>query len=174
MGHTREAESVKLSHCGRPCQGARIKKLKRLLLVNHKAQVIDIKQDWRNVRNAKRPNGEPSPTSGALFFWKTPNIPNTRGQVSPDFTLRKRICQPDTKQVDAYDRASASRAASRGGARSFRSAAEWVEARSSGKMPTLKPHGTADNGLPDNPNAKPQRSKVSFAEKPQIRKTGEP
>lgn len=51
------------------------------------------------------------------------------------------------------------------GARSFRSAAEWVEARSSGKMPTLKPHGTADNELPDNPNAKPQRSKVSFAGK---------
>ncbi len=41
-------------------------------------------------------------------------------------------------------------------------------------MPTLKPHGTADNELPDNSNAKPQRSKVSFAEKPQIRKTGEP
>ena len=32
-------------------------------------------------------------------------------------------------------------------------------------MPTLKPHGTADNELPDNPNAKPQRSKVSFAGK---------
>lgn len=49
------------------------------------------------------------------------------------------------------------------GARSFRSAAEWVEARSSDKTPTLKPHGTADNKLPDNSNAKPQRSKVSFA-----------
>lgn len=49
-----------------------------------------------------------------------------------------------------------------------------MEARSSSKMPTLKPHGTADNELPDNSNAKPQRSKVSFAEKPQIRKTGEP
>lgn len=32
-------------------------------------------------------------------------------------------------------------------------------------MPTLKPHGTADNKLPDNSNAKPQRSKVSFAGK---------
>lgn len=41
-------------------------------------------------------------------------------------------------------------------------------------MPTLQPHGTADNELPDNPNAKPQRSKVSFAEKPQIRKESEP
>ena len=41
---------------------------------------------------------------------------------------------------------------------------KWVEARSSGKAPTLKPHGTADNELPDNSNAKPQRSKVSFAE----------
>lgn len=50
-------------------------------------------------------------------------------------------------------------------ARSFRSAAEWVEVRSSGKTPTLKPHGTADNELPDNSNAKPQRSKVSFAGK---------
>lgn len=51
---------------------------------------------------------------------------------------------------------------------------KWVEARTPGKMPTLKPHGTADNELLNNPNAKPQRSKVSFAEKPQIRKTGEP
>lgn len=42
---------------------------------------------------------------------------------------------------------------------------KWVEARSSSKMPTLKPHGTADNELPDNSNAKPQRSKVSFAGK---------
>ena len=42
---------------------------------------------------------------------------------------------------------------------------KWVEARSSGKAPTLKPHGTADNELPDNSNAKPQRSKVSFAGK---------
>lgn len=40
-----------------------------------------------------------------------------------------------------------------------------MEARSSGKAPTLKPHGTADNELPDNSNAKPQRSKVSFAGK---------
>lgn len=51
---------------------------------------------------------------------------------------------------------------------------KWVEVRTPGKMPTLKPHGTANNELPNNPNAKPQRSKVSFAEKPQIRKTGEP
>lgn len=71
----------------------------------------------------------------------------------------------DKQKSDAYDRASASRATSRGGARSFRSAAEWVEARITGKMPTLKPHGTADNELPDNSNAKPQRSKVSFAGK---------
>ena len=50
-----------------------------------------------------------------------------------------------------------------------------MEARSSSKMPTLKPHGTADNELPDNSNAKPQRSEVSFAgEKPQIRKVSEP
>ena len=40
-----------------------------------------------------------------------------------------------------------------------------VEAGTPGKMPTLKPHGTADNKLPDNSNAKPQRPKVSFAGK---------
>lgn len=32
-----------------------------------------------------------------------------------------------------------------------------VVAGTPGKTPALKPHGTADNGLPDNPNAKPQR-----------------
>ena len=41
-------------------------------------------------------------------------------------------------------------------------------------MPTLKPHGTADNKLPDNSNAKPQRSKYPLRGKPQIRKASEP
>jgi len=56
-----------------------------------------------------------------------------------------------------------------------RSAAEWVEARSSSKMPTLKPHGTADNELPDNSNAKPPTfQSILCREKPQIRKVSEP
>ena len=117
-GCVKEAESVNTSsHCGRPRpEGAHIKKLKRLLFVNRKARVIDIKQDWCNVRNAKRPNGEPSPASGAFLRYpeyQSPGVSpippceskyanSTLSKLMPMTVLRHRG-RPRRKAPEAFD-----------------------------------------------------------------------
>ena len=58
----------------RVCAAGRVKALKRLLFVNRQAQVIGIKREPCNIGSAKRPNGEPSPTSGALAFSRRPKV----------------------------------------------------------------------------------------------------